>query len=96
MPFVIYPSRAYSADLHLVDKSILIELLRCHFQWCKGDIEGKFHLSDRELKSLTGHCLNSITNAKKRLRDSNVISFECGCGNRTYYKILSLDGKPSK
>jgi len=84
------------ADLHLVDKSIYIELLRCHFQWCKGDINKTFHLSDRELRSSSGHCLDSISNAKKRLSTAELISFERGLGNRTYYKILCLDGEPPK
>ena len=96
MTFIKYPVSAFFTNLTKADHTIFLHLLHYHFQFCSGKYDRSFYMTDRDLASLTSCSLDTIWKAKKRLVKYKCLTFEIGPKNRTYYTILSPNGKPPK
>jgi len=90
--FIKFPIIAFICDLSHAERSIYLYLLRLHFQFTGSDYSKDFYVTDRHLSSFTGCSTESIWRAKKSLKNSGLIDFRIGDGNKTFYKILSGNG----
>jgi hypothetical protein len=96
MAFIKYPLTAISSDLSHTDQIIFLKLLFFHFRFCHSDYDIPLHFTDRDLASVSLCSTSSIWKAKKNLSAAGLIKFEIGRKNRTYYTIISPNGKPHK
>ncbi len=84
--FVKYPADPACDLLSHAQRTIFIKLLQQHFQKCGGDYDLEFTISDNELKSLSNCSSCTITKAKKRLIELDLIQYRIKL-NKTIYKI---------
>ncbi len=96
MAFIKYPAKAFFHSLSHAENSIYLKLLFHHFRFCSGDYSRNFYMTDRDLSSLTGCSLSTVWLAKKSLTKHNLINFEIGPKNRTYYSIIPNGSDPAK
>jgi len=92
MRFLKFPIDAMVTKLTPTDTTIFLQLLLQHFNYCRNDYKKQFYITDRDLAQVTGCSLRSIWLAKKRLSLYGLIKYDIGFKNKTYYKILSLNG----
>jgi len=93
MNFIKYPTNSFASALSHADRTIYLHLLLRHFNYCRNNYDLSFYLTDRDLAEVSGCSLDTVWKSKKHLRDSRLISFEIGPKNKTYYKIISGNGK---
>ena len=88
MSIIMFPEHALNAGLSPANLTIYIYLLQLHPHHAHGKYDEEFCISDRELAEISGRSCSTITEAKKRLRDLNLIQFRAVTTHITYYKII--------
>lgn len=93
MAWFKFPESALMSGLSHATNRVFLTLLQYHFHAAHGKYDEQFYLTDRDLSRVTGCSLRTIWKAKKFLKISNLIDYRVGFKNRTYYSILSPNGK---
>jgi len=93
-PFIKYPVDAFLFTTSHAERTILLNLLKMHFQFCGLDYHKEFYITDRDLSEITGCSTRTVWKTKNTLSSSGLISFKVGPDNKTHYKMICLNGKP--
>lgn len=96
MAFLRFPEHGCSWITSNATLRIFLSLLQYHFHMAHGKYDQEFYITDRDLARVTGCSLRTIWKSKKFLRDEKFIKFRIGFKNRTYYSILSPNGRKPK
>ena len=96
MAFLRFPETGVSFIYSNATLRVFLSLIQNHFHLAQGKYEKEFYITDRDLSRVTGCSLRTIWKSKKFLRDHKFINFRVGFKNRTYYTILSPNGRKPK